>query len=193
MGGIGRFLTDGSLFKDFYHNKGNAPGYVGLSANYPANVIPVNLDEMGGSIACIHETFLAALDPNCQIKMTQLNSATCLGCCCGGLPIFMEKIQARGWVFLSAHGTIMEKVLSHGEEIVVDTNSVVAVSNSIVVDVQRTGGCSTMCCGGEGIFNTALKGPGKVILSSMPIGKIRRLFAQAPPAKKKNQQAPGSA
>ena len=86
----------------------------------------------------------------------------------------------------------MEKVLANGEEIVVDTHSVVAVSNSIKVDVQRTGGCSTMCCGGEGIYNTALKGPGKVIMTSMPIGKIRRLFNQAPPQKKKHKQ-PGQA
>lgn len=178
-------MTDGTLFKDVYHNKGNAPGYVGFSPNYPATIIPVNLDEMGGSIACTHETFLAALDPECRIRMTQLNSATCAGCCCGGLPIFMENVQARGWVFLSAHGTIMEKMLAQGEEIVVDTHAVVAVSNSVSVDVQRTGGCSTMCCGGEGIYNTALKGPGKVILTSMPIGKIRRLFNQAPPQKKK--------
>lgn len=80
----------------------------------------------------------------------------------------------------------MEKELAQGEEIVVDTDSVVAVSQSVTVDVLRTGSCFTMCCSGEGLFNTALKGPGKVILSSMPLNKIRRLFPVARPAKKKN-------
>jgi len=183
FGGIGRFLTDGTFIKDIYHNTGSTPGYVGFTANFPGTIIPVNLDEMGGSIACVHETFLCALDSNCQVKMTQLNSASLGGCCCAGLPFFMENVVAKGWVFIAAYGTVMEKMLGNGEEIVVDTHSVVAVSNSVSVDVQRTGGCSTMCCGGEGVFNTALKGPGKVILTSMPLGKIRRLFTQAPPKK----------
>lgn len=71
----------------------------------------------------MHESFLAAIDPNCQIKMTQLNSASCGGACCAGMPFFMENIVAKGWVFLAAHGTIIEKHLAPGEEIVVETNS----------------------------------------------------------------------
>eukprot|EP01034_Spumella_vulgaris_P021818 gene21818-27887_t len=104
------------------------------------------------------------------------------------MPFFMENIVAKGWVFLAAHGTIIEKQLAPGEEIVVETNSVVAVSNSVTVDVVRTGSCFTMCCGGEGMYNTALKGPGRVIMSSMPLGKIRRLFTQPATTKKKKNK-----
>jgi len=185
LAGFARILVDGSFFKDIYHNKGNEPGYVGFTANFPGTIIPINLDENGGSIACMHESFLAAMDPNCQIKMTQLNTASTLACCCAGMPFFMENIVGKGWVFLAAHGTIIEKQLSPGEELVVDTNSVVAVSNSVSVDVRRTGGCMTCCFGGEGLFNTSLKGPGRVIMSSMPLGKIRQLFTQPPPKKNK--------
>ena len=98
----------------------------------------------------------------------------------------MESIVAKGWIFLAAHGTIMEKELAQGEELVVDTDSVVCVSQSVTVDVIRTGSCITMCFSGEGLFNTALKGPGKVIISSMPLEKIRKHFRQMAPTKKKD-------
>ncbi len=52
LGGFARILVDGSFFKDQYHNKGNAPGYVGFIANFPGTIIPINLDENGGSFAC---------------------------------------------------------------------------------------------------------------------------------------------
>jgi len=34
----------------------------------------------------------------------------------------------------------------------------------------------TFCYGGEGAFNTHLTGPGLVLLQSMPIEKVRKLF-----------------
>ena len=75
----------------------------------------------------------------------------------------------------------MEKVLEAGEEIVVDTDCVVAVSDRVTVDVQRTGGCCTCLCSGEGLFNTTLKGPGRIVLCSMPLEKLRKLFPRPAP------------
>lgn len=49
-------------------------------------------------ITGMHESFLAAIDDKCQIKMTQLNTASTLACCCAGMPFYMENIVAKGWV-----------------------------------------------------------------------------------------------
>jgi hypothetical protein len=35
------------------------------------------------------------------------------------------------------------------------------------------------------MYNTSLKGPGRVIMSSMPLGKIRQLFTQPAATKQK--------
>ena len=72
----------------------------------------------------------------------------------------------------------MQKELKAGEEIVVDGNSFVACSMTVQCDARSSGSCSSMLCGGEGFFNTALKGPGLVILCSLPINKLRALFPQ---------------
>jgi len=181
LGGIGRLITEGNIFKSLYHNQAKKEGYVGVTADFPATLIPLNLDNMQGQIVCKHDAFLAAIDPNCKVSGTTLNSATCMGCCCSGMDIIMQKVSAKGWVFLAAHGTIMTKVLAANEEIIVDTHAVVACSHTVKVDVRRTGGCSVICCGGEGMFNTALKGPGQVILCSMPMEKLRALFPRPAP------------
>lgn len=52
LGGIGRLITEGDIFKSIYHNKANSVGFVGLTGNFPSSIIPLNLDAMGGSILC---------------------------------------------------------------------------------------------------------------------------------------------
>ena len=51
LAGIGRMLMDGSLVKGCYKNKDlQTAGYLGLTHRIPSNIIPINLDSMGGSI-----------------------------------------------------------------------------------------------------------------------------------------------
>lgn len=191
MGGIGRLVTGEGLFKNQYKNNGSAPGYVGLTAPIPATLIPINLDALDGTIKCKRDAFLGSMDPDCKIGLSWLKTNTCLGCCCSGVDMVLQNVQAKGWVFLAAHGTIMTKTLKANEGIMVDHNSVVAVSSSVTIDAKRTGGCSTMCCGGEGLFMTELVGPGVIIIASMPLEKLRRLFYQ--PQSRKSTAAGGAA
>lgn len=185
IGGFGRLITEGNIFKSIYTNKSKSPGYIGVTANFPATIIPMNLDRLGGAILSKHDAFLGAMDPNAHITWKRLRAANCLACCCSGLPFTMQEVKAQGWIFMAAHGSIVEKKLSDGENIIVDTDSIVALTPGVSVDVEKTGGCLTICCGSEGMFNTALKGPGTVWLSSMPMEKLRKLFYR--PQKKNNR------
>lgn len=193
IGGFERLLTQGNFIKLNYGNSGSSEGYIGIASNFPGTVIPFNLDELGGSIACKHDAFLGSMDPECRIECFPLQSDSIAACCCSGMPMFMEKVSAKGWVWLVAHGTIMRKTLTPGEEIAVDTASVVAVSTTVRVDVRRTGACATMCCSQEGLFNTTLKGPGDVVLTSMSIEKVRRLFPTPARANKSDKMSANSA
>jgi len=180
LAGIGRILMDGSLMKGLIENMDNTnPGYVGITANNPGNIVPVNLDLMGNSIKAHRDAFVAAFDEHCKIKLTTIASSSMMGCCCADVPFFLQEIDAKGWVFLSAHGTIMQKELKAHEEMVIDGDCLVACSQTVTCDAVASGSCSAMCCGGEGMFNTALKGPGLVILCSLPINKLRKLFASS--------------
>lgn len=84
--------------------------------------------------------------------------------CCGGTGFIQQEINGDGVVFLSAVGTIVQKVLKEGEKIIVDTDCIVAWAPSVDIGVQRAGGIFGMLGGGEGIFNTVMTGPGLVVV-----------------------------
>ena len=73
----------------------------------------------------------------------------------------------------------MTKELGPGEKIVVDTESVVAWSETIELSVKAAGGCCACACGGEGMFNTVLTGPGVVYFQSMSFGRFRKALGVA--------------
>ena len=50
------------------------------------------------------------------------------------------------------------------------------ILNTVTVDVRPFGGLAAVCCGGEGIFNTELTGPGTIFMQSMSIDKMRMFF-----------------
>lgn len=122
LGGFGRFLSGEGLFKAIWENTTNKPGFIGLTPNIPGSVIPINLDENGGSFKCKRDAFMAAASSDVKITISMLNTDSCLACCCSGMDMFMQDIRGTGMIFIQGNGTIMEKVLAPGEEIVVDTN-----------------------------------------------------------------------
>jgi uncharacterized protein (AIM24 family) len=54
-----------------------------------------------------------------------------------------------------------------GETMVLDTNCLLAYSESCTFDLKRTAGIVGMFGGGEGIFNSTITGPGLAIVQSM--------------------------
>jgi hypothetical protein len=87
-------------------------------------------------------------------------------CCCAGLGCCRQKITGSddSIAFLAAGGTIVYKHLADGETITVDTNSVVALEESVSLGITPNGKLGTCLCGGEGCFSTTLTGPGRVYL-----------------------------
>lgn len=69
-------------------------------------------------------------------------------------------------------GHAVEHNLAAGESIVVDTGYLAAMSASCSIDIVSVKGAKNIFLGGEGVFNTVVHGPGKVILQSMPISAV---------------------
>jgi hypothetical protein len=66
--------------------------------------------------------------------------------------------------------------LQPGEKLLVDTESILCFESSVTIDIQWVGNVAAICCGGEGLFNTTMTGPGKIWMQSMSIDKMRTLF-----------------
>jgi uncharacterized protein (AIM24 family) len=108
----------------------------------------------------------------------------------GGNGLTLLRLHGTATVFVNGSGAIMEKHLQPGESLVVDTESVVAFSETVNYEVRTAGSCFAMCCGGEGFFNTVLTGPGLVILQSMTVNKLRRALHIPPPPAPQQQGLP---
>src|SRR5581483_10466394 len=74
-------------------------------------------------------------------------------------------------------GDFVEFSLNIGETIQVNTGSIVAFDESVSYDIQMVGGIKTAIFGGEGLFLATLTGPGKVLVQSMTLAKLRREIA----------------
>ena len=95
----------------------------------------------------------------------------------GGEGFILQKMSGQGTVFIHASGDFVEFELQPDQVLKVDTGSVVGWEDSVDFDIERVKGIKTMFLGGEGIFLTTLKGPGKVILQSMNIANLAAALA----------------
>lgn len=185
-GNCSRVCAGESLCKVTYKNEGSGEAYVALTPNFPAKVVPIDLKDVGGKLISKSGAYMASLD-DVSIK-ADLDCCTA-GCCCGGLGFIRQAATGTGTLFLAAGGTIVTKVLAPGEVIVVDTHSIVGYQESVKLGVRLAGGLCMCCCGGEGVFNSTLTGPGLVVLQSMSFEKYRR--AVAPPNNHQDPENPG--
>jgi uncharacterized protein (AIM24 family) len=92
----------------------------------------------------------------------------------GGEGFILEKVTGPGTAFIHAGGDFIEFTLAAGEAIQVDTGCIVAFDEGVDYDIQFVGGIKTAIFGGEGLFLATLRGPGRVIVQSMTLEKLRR-------------------
>lgn len=152
-------------------------GYVALTGAIPGKIIPIDMQTVGGKIRSKNGAYFASIG---DARVSFDVDCSCLRCCCAGQGCVHQSIVgSHGTAFVSAMGTILQKELGHGETIVIDTNSLVAWQDSVDLGVRRAGGCCTCCCGGEGLFNTTLTGPGHIYIQSMSKEKFRAALAVA--------------
>ena len=52
---------------------------------------------------------------------------------------------------------------------IISTGFLAAMDSTCGIDIQTVPGVKNMLLGGEGLFNTVVTGPGRVILQTMPI------------------------
>ncbi|MBI4906773.1 MAG: TIGR00266 family protein [Acidobacteria bacterium] len=170
-GAIRRTIVGESLFLTYFHT--SSPGEVGFAGNYPGKIQAIHLDA-GRSWMVQRDAFLVAQSTvNLTIALVKKLGAGFFG----GEGFILEQLTGPGVVFIHAGGDHVEFNLSAGETLQVDTGCVVAFEESVNYDIQFVGSIKTAIFGGEGIFLTTLTGPGKVVVQSMTLQKMRRELA----------------
>ena len=90
----------------------------------------------------------------------------------GGEGFILQKISGNGVAFAEFDGHVIEYELQPGQQIVVDTGHLAAMTADCQIDIQSVPGMKNKLFGGEGFFNTVITGPGRVWLQTMPIANV---------------------
>jgi len=171
LGALKRKLMGESLFLTYF--RASIPGEVGFAGSYPGRVQAFEL-KAGQNIFVQRDAFVVAQ------SSVQLNIALVkrLGAgFFGGEGFILEQLTGPGTVFIHAGGDFVEFTLAAGESLQIDTGCIVAFDETVDYDIQLAGGIRTALFGGEGLFLATLTGPGRVIVQSLTLQKMRRELA----------------
>src|SRR4051812_20271442 len=178
MGAGKRLLMGESMFMTVFMNQASGKRKVAFAAPYPGKIVPVRLSDVGGELITQKDSFLAAAKGVSIGIAFQRRLGVGLF---GGEGFIMERLQGDGYAFVHAGGCLMERTLSAGEILRIDTGCIVAFQPSVNYDIQYIGKIKTALFGGEGLFFATLRGPGRVWLQSLPLSRMaNRIIAAVP-------------
>ena len=169
MGVLRRTVTGESLFLTYFRSTGGQ-GEVGFAGDYPGKLQPIPL-AAGQTVLVQRDSFICAeTSVQFNIQFTKRLGAGFFG----GEGFILEKFTGPGVVFIHAGGDFVEFQLGPGQVIQVDTGCIVGFDESVDYDIEFVGGIKRAIFGGEGLFLATLRGPGKAIVQSMTLSKLRR-------------------
>ncbi len=177
LGAGKRLVTGESLFTTVFTHRGQGKARVAFASPTPGAILPIRLAEVGGTLICQKDSFLAAAKGVSIGIHFQQRVMTGLF---GGEGFIMQKLDGDGWAFVQMGGTLTQRDLAPGEELHVDTGCLAAYTPSVDFDLVRAGSVKSMVFGGEGVFFARLRGPGRVWIQSLPFSRLAgRMLAAA--------------
>lgn len=164
---FGRMFSGESMFVNHYTAMG-APGMIAFASSFPGSIRAFDISP-GKEMICQKTAFLASTS---NVELSVFFQKKAGAGFFGGEGFIMQKLSGNGVAFVEFDGYIKEYELAAGQSIVVDTGYLAAMDATCSIDIQKVPGVKNMLFGGEGVFNTVITGPGRVLLQSMPIGQM---------------------
>ena len=161
---FGRLFSGENIFQNIYTAVGG-PGMIAFASSFPGSIRAFEISP-GNEMIFQKSAFLAG---ESSINLSVFFNKKLGSGIFGGEGFIMQKVSGSGIVFAEFDGHVVEYDLAAGQQIVVDTGYLAAMTSSCKMDIQSVPGVKNMLFGGEGIFNTVITGPGRVWLQTMPI------------------------
>ena len=162
-GAIGRFFAKEHIFQNTYTAEGGQ-GMIAFSSKMPGEIRPVRITP-GQGLIIQKGAFLAS---ETGVRMEAHIQGSLAKGWFGGEGFVLSRLSGEGTAFLEIDGSAVEYSLGEGQEIVISTGCLAAMDATCRMDVKAVDGLANALFGGESLFNTAVKGPGKVLLQTMP-------------------------
>ncbi len=175
---FGRMLSGENMMQNRYTAK-NDRGMIAFASSFPGKIIPVEITP-SSPIICQKKAFLAATE---GVELSVHFQKKISGGLFGGEGFIMQRISGHGTAFLEIDGATIEYNLQQGQQMIIDTGYLAMMDESVSMDIQQVKGIKNVVMGGEGLFNTVVTGPGRVLLQTMPVSHIANIIAQLIPGK----------
>jgi len=161
---FGRMFSGESMFQNIYTAQGG-DGMIAFASSFPGSIRAVEVTD-DRPIVVQKSGFLASEEGvNLSIFFQKKAGAGFFG----GEGFIMQKLSGRGTAFLEIDGYAVEYELAPGQSIIVDTGNLAMCDATCSIDIQQVKGVKNILFGGEGLFNTVVTGPGRVVLQTMPV------------------------
>ena len=164
---FGRAFSGESMFQNRYTAR-NGNGLIAFASSFPGS-IRAFIIAPGQELVALNSAFLAS---TAGVELSVFFQKRVASGFFGGEGFIIQRLSGNGVVFLEFDGYIKEYELAPGQQIIVDTGYLAAMTASCTVDIQTVPGVKNILFGGEGLFNTVITGPGRIWLQSMPVAQL---------------------
>ncbi len=168
---FGKLITNENIFTNRY--VANSDGEIAFASSFPGSIIAVEVTPDRPIIAQKGAFLAYCGNINTSIAFQKKIS----GGFFGGEGFLMQKFSGTGTLFLEIDGASVEYDLEPGQKKIIDTGHLAMMEGSVTLSVEAVKGIKNVLLGGEGLFNTVLKGPGKVVLQTMPISNMAAILS----------------
>ncbi|HIU74421.1 MAG TPA: TIGR00266 family protein [Candidatus Pelethocola excrementipullorum] len=168
---FGRMFSGEKMFQNVYTAQGS--GMIAFASSFPGSIRAFDIAP-GQEIVLQKSAFLAS---ESGVTLSVFFNKRVGSGLFGGEGFIMQKVSGYGKAFAEFDGHVIEYELEAGQQIVVDTGHLAAMSGSCTIDIQSVPGVKNMLFGGEGLFNTVITGPGHVWLQTMPISNVAGILS----------------
>ena len=164
---FGRMFAGEKMFQNVYTAQGGN-GLIAFASSFPGSIKAFQIAP-GQEMVFQKSAFLAGeASVNLSVFFNKKLGAGLFG----GEGFIMQRVSGQGIVFAEFDGHVVEYDLQPGQQIVVDTGHLAAMTPSCNMEIRSVPGEKNMLFGGEGVFNTVITGPGRVWLQTMPISNV---------------------
>ena len=164
---LGRMFSGDSIFQNKYTAMGGN-GMIAFASSFPGSIRAFEV-EPGQEFIFQKQAFLAS---EAGVELSLHFQKKFSSGLFGGEGFILQRVSGRGTVFAEFDGHVVEYELKPGQQIVIDSGYLAAMSGSCKIEIQTVPGLKNMVFGGEGLFNTVITGPGHVWLQTMPISQV---------------------
>lgn len=166
---FGRMFSGENLFKNEYTAVGR-PGKIAFASSFPGSIKAIEI-EPGKDVIVQKKGYLAGEQGvDVSVFFQKKIGAGFLG----GEGFIMQRLSGKGTAFVEIDGNAIEYDLAPGQSIIIDTGYLAMMDATCSMDIQMVKGAKNLLLGGEGVVNTVVTGPGKVVLQTMPAYAVAR-------------------